>query len=491
LKTIIPRISLIAVVLLAAVRPGDASFVNDESIMMEMAIRYNRVASDIYGVRLPFTPSPFGIQGTRGMRYGPLPIWIDQIFLAFTHNLAAMVACRALLTAGVTGIALAWLGDTMGLNPWFAVIVMLSPWLWFLNRSLWDSTYCIPLSALLFAAYAAFLAKPQAGPLRLVFLLCILLPLVHLMAVAIVLPVVLHACLLYRRDLWRWKWGLGLIGVVCLYLFRPYLTYVVQNGMSSKLSADSAFKGWMFPLFGGQYLTLGVAGIQPGDGWQDFAPRHLRELVAVARWVARLALPAVWLGMVLALKRATGAVWRSANASVSQHLCVIALATWIAQTILDGVERLFFSPHYYAATWIVYVFFAWIAADVLLRKDRSGFAVRGLLAVYAAALVLGGMIIAGTIAKDGGTIGPYYGTSIGNQIQAAEQIQEFKNASSIDIQIPQWELHPLTYRVLTELARPSDPARPGAEVLVRYRHGFPGDAGIVVENLPAASAPGH
>ncbi len=141
-----PQLPLIVIVILPALRPGDAPWVNDEPIMMELAIRYNHTASGLYGFSLPFTLCPFGLDGTYGVRYGPLPIWLDQVFLAFTSNLILMVAFRAILFLSITAAALNSLAKTLRLPLWFAIITALSPWIWLYGRSLWDSTWCIPLS---------------------------------------------------------------------------------------------------------------------------------------------------------------------------------------------------------------------------------------------------------------------------------------------------------------------------------------------------------
>ena len=155
--TLRPQILLVPIVILTAMRPGDASWVNDEPILMEMAIRYNHTASAIYGFSLPFTPCPYGPQSIHGVRYGPLSIWIDQLFLVFTRNLVVMLAVRAMLLSSLTAAALIWLAKTLRLSPWFALVTMLSPWIWLFSRDLWDSTWCIPVSALLLAAYSRFL----------------------------------------------------------------------------------------------------------------------------------------------------------------------------------------------------------------------------------------------------------------------------------------------------------------------------------------------
>ncbi|HEX4055572.1 MAG TPA: hypothetical protein VHX86_15010 [Tepidisphaeraceae bacterium] len=476
-----PEFLLLLIVALTALRPGDGPWVNDEAIMMEMAIRYNGTASDLYGFHLPFTPCPYGLQGTRGARYGPLPVWIDQILLGFTHRVVAILACRAVLFTSITALALYWLTRTLRLSAWFAVITMLSPWLWLLSRSLWDSTWCIPISAVLVAAYAAFLASPSAIALCLTLLCCIVLPLVHLTGVAIVLPIGLHLLVFHRQQLLKWKWSLTAISLLCIYLFWPYLAFVFAHTQPHIPRGGSPLLGWLFPLLGGHYLTLGVAGTMPGDGWQDHAPKILQYIFAAVQWIARIALAAVWLGMALAVPRAWHTIRRPEDADPIQHLCLIALLVWICQTFLDGIERLYFGPQYCAATWMVYVFFAWIAVGWLTRRSaESGAIVRWLAGIYSVSLLLGILIIAVTIARNAGTAGGYYGTSLGNQIEAVKQIRRFSNQSDIDIRFTPWQLHPLAYQVLMELNPAAPGPLPAQHLLVKYRNAYPGDARIEV-----------
>jgi hypothetical protein len=481
-----PEFLIPLIVALTALWPGNGSWVNDEPIMMEMAIRYNHAPSSIYGFYLPFTPCPFGLEGTRGARYGPLPVWIDQVFLALTHNLIAILALHAVLMSLATTLAVYWLARTLKLSPWFAVITLLSPWLWQFSRSLWDSAWCIPLAALLFAAYASFLANPSAAMLCLTLLCCILIPLVHLMGIAMVLPVGIHLAVFYRRRLWQWKWSAIATLAGCAYVFWPYLYFFFTHTRPAIAPRHSPLIGWLFPLAGGQYLTLGAAGVMPCDGWQDYAPFILRELIfPAAQWITRFALPAVWLGMILAIPRAARAIRHSTKASPADHLKLIALAVWICQTLLDGIERLYFSPHYYVATWIVYVFFAWMAIDWLLRRSAGiNLAIRWSLAIYAISLLLGIVIIAATIARNAGTIGTNFGTTIANQVEAVRKIELFSDQSSFDVQFPLWQLQPLAYRVLMELNPPLAGPRPIAGLVVKYRNGYPGDARIEVQVIP-------
>src|SRR5580698_10559102 len=74
-------ILVVIVLLMALIRPGDVPFGNDEPKLLQGAQRLNMNPSVVLGIHLPFSVGTFGLSGTRGWRYGPLPVWIYQIFL--------------------------------------------------------------------------------------------------------------------------------------------------------------------------------------------------------------------------------------------------------------------------------------------------------------------------------------------------------------------------------------------------------------------------
>jgi len=478
--TLRPRIFLVLIVLLTALRPGDASWVNDEPLMMEMAIRYNHTVSGVYGINLPFTPCPFGLQGTHGARYGPLPVWLDQIFLAFTSNLVLMVALRAILFSSLTVIVLDRLVKAVQLSGWFAVITMLSPSVWLYSRSLWDSTWCIPFSALLLAAYAQFLANPKPAALTKVIIFCVLLSLIHLMGAALVLPILLHLLIFHRERIWAARWRLGVAILVCIYVFWPYLFYFFGHLRPSVYGNQSGLLGWFFPLFGGDFQTLNIASTLPD--WKVQAPAILQYLVEIAQWISRGAYTLVWLGMGLAVSGAVSAIRGPRSASVTDHLCLVALSVWICQTILDGFGRVYGTMHYQSGTWCVYALFGWIAANWLWLRIPKGI-FTSLIAIYAASVLFGIGFITTTIARNAGARYVNAGTTLGNQIATVEDLRRYSDNSSVDIEVPQWKLYPMAWKVLMELTPPSPGPRPRRHLLVKYRDAYPGDAHIEVEEF--------
>jgi len=96
-----PVLALVAIVFITGLLyPGDANFMRDEALLLEHALIANHQPLNVLGISLPFTPASVGLPGTRGAYYGPLPIWVYQVFLAMTHDPITMVVVRSLLFTG-------------------------------------------------------------------------------------------------------------------------------------------------------------------------------------------------------------------------------------------------------------------------------------------------------------------------------------------------------------------------------------------------------
>jgi hypothetical protein len=477
-----PIAAIAILVILTIFRPGDAPFVNDEAIMLETAIRYNHTASNLYGVRLPFTPSPYGLRGGR-TTYGPLAIWIDQLFLAFTRDPVTMMAIRAGISAVLDAVALLWLCRTLGFTPWLAVLTMLSPWLWIYARQLWDNDLCVPLSAMMLAAYVGFLATKRRTPLVVTVLCGVMMLLTNFMSLAISIPIAIHLLYFARPQIWKFKWPILAIVVVVAAISWPYWYYLLHYTHLNVAGDNPAWIGWLYPILGGQELTLGIGKIMPGDGWQDAAPAALTIFVVVARWITLLALPAMWIGMILGLPRARRAL-SSDHVPPLDHLCLIGWAVFITQVILDGVSRINFAPDYFNATWLVFIFFAWLLIETLRRQLREQSILNSYLIFHGALLLICTIIIAATIARNGGTLNDNFGLSLSNQLTAVARIRQFSDQSPLQVDVGQWQRHPLALHVLEELTPPAREPRPLRSLHTQQQNAWPGDAHIVIKDFP-------
>ena len=158
---------MILIVVATMLRPGDAPWIYDEPLLMEMAIQKNATPSHFLHITLPFTPATYGLKGTRGLGMDRSPSGSTRYSWHSPTTRYGWSSIRAGLVAGITAISLLWLCRTLRVSPWLAVAGMLSPWLYFYSRQIWDNSLCIPISALMLAAYADFLSTRRVRSLYL------------------------------------------------------------------------------------------------------------------------------------------------------------------------------------------------------------------------------------------------------------------------------------------------------------------------------------
>jgi hypothetical protein len=480
-----PTLVLALIVASTLIRVGDAQFINDEPDLIRLASACNHLPCRFLGISFPFTPAPVGLRGIRGTFYGPLPTWIYQIFLVFTHDPVVMITIHALLFAGATAIGLAWLARSLRVTEWLAVVTMLSPWVWLSSRQLWDSNFCIPLCTLTLAAYGDFLWTRRRWTLVLTVACAAAMLLVHFMALALVAALAIHLLCFQTRWFFRFKWTLLTAVVVLGAIAYPYACNAIASYEPEAIADQSAWKGWVFPLEMGAHHLAGTGPNFPlGPGLIDRRGGIDARMIATAQIISLLAYPAVWTGMILAAIRALRIFRRSDQSTPIDHLALLALGIFVCQCFLDGALRVYGSSHYLAATWIAYVIFAWLAVDALFARFRKNATVVALLPIHATALVVVLIGIVYQIAHDGGTIGTEYGTSIANQIAAIGEMRHFSDNSPQRIEFWEWKDYPRQLPLLLSLYPPAAADQPVRQLIVRQRDAFPGDAGIAVEALP-------
>ena len=453
-------------------RPGDAPWIYDEPLLMEMAIQQNATPSHFLKSTLPFTPATYGLKGTRGARYGPVAVWLDQIFLAFTHNPIWMVTIRAGLVTAINAISLFWLCRTLRVSPWLAVAAMLSPWLYFYARQIWDNSLCIPISALMLAAYADFLSTRRAWSLYLTVFCTPVLLLIHFMAIPLVAAIGIHLLLVEFRSLWRFKWSIAAILIAMIGISWPYWNYLFHDYHHNVPGGTSRWLGYFYPLLGAHHLSaIGLNNLL-GESWRNSAPRILR----VAQYITALAYPAAWIGMLLAIPAVWRVVRRSGRTSATDQIYAVAWTAVIFQCALYGPLHVHEGPHYFNASWICFAAFAFLAA-----KFAPPFC-EPLLGLYAVAQLTVLTTMAIMIHRNGGMRSDNYGTALSNQIAAVRQIERYTDDSPRRIEIPEWTEHLRTPAVLEMLFSPPPGPRLRGNLVVRFRDAFPGDARIVVTN---------
>lgn len=448
--------------------PGDAPFINDEPLLIRKALRHLQ-AGALAGS---------GIEGTKGVVYGPLAIWIYTLLLSITRDLTAVVALRALLCTAATawGILILCRVDRT-LRPVLGALALLSPYLWFYSRLLWDNTFQIPLAVLSLGAYASFCARPAAWRLALALSGLCGMFLLHLMSLSLIVPVLGH-CLWFHRGWLRAnrRAAVGLV-LLCVALVSPYLLALARSALSAsqkvaELAGAGAagsgpappllrWEGWVFPLLGGRLFSAQGLDYFFGEGW---ARGPLRALAALT-WVG---LPLVWAGVLLCAARVRR--WhragrpRSAEVGAEVHLSLLALGALGCMVLQNGIMQAFGHPHYYSATWVCFFYFLWTA---LSAAGRAGMVLAG---VYGVALagVLGAILV--TVHRDGGNQEMHHGTALQHQIEVVRALDRYHPDSPVRTTVSNFVQFPHGLKVLREVyGLNGQKDGPRRRLLVRHR----------------------
>jgi hypothetical protein len=416
--------------------PGDAPFINDEPRLFLLAHEANQ----------HHHLAQCGLIGTVGLSYGPLPVWFYQIVSAVTSSPAGWVIIRSafMLCMIISGLFL--LSRALNLWTWFIPVVLVSPYIWFYSRHLWDNSFLLPLSALAVGAYACFLKKKSPVFLFLTIVMTLSMPLVHLMALPLSITLAVHMVLCARKELWHLRIPLLGFLVVITIMHGPYIsafiTFISSYHPHSAHQSTDQWLGWLFPFSGGRFLS--ACGLEYFFGTNWFGHHALftvlRNCTGVMYVIPLIGIyiagKEVYREMLLlsGTMRLTGA---RHTTSARTHVALIALIVFILQIIMCGATRSWFHPHYYNGQWIITVFFAWIVVD-RIAKGLYGKVLAAAYGIVCASLLI---IIMNLVHVRGGSRGISYGPTISNQLAIAQAIGS-ENRTDIYCNVPNFNSFP-------------------------------------------------
>jgi 4-amino-4-deoxy-L-arabinose transferase-like glycosyltransferase len=383
---------------------GDVSFIMDEPLLIEKALRANAEGQ----------LETLGLEGTRGFHYGPLPTWIYQALLALTHDLVSVAALRCLLANGVIALSLVWLAHTLVLPLAFGALLLLSPYLWFYARFLWDNTFLLPLSALLLASTFAFLREPRTWKLVLACACLLALPLVHLMSAAIVAPVALYLVATRPAALLRAWLPLSVLLAVVVAGSWAYLRHLASASLHSGGGTPLALEAVTFAWQGARFFSATGLDYFLGELWSE------RLLFSGARWLVLasgvIAHGLFALGVLQAVRGLLPGTVSHAQ-GLRRTAGGLLLAIVLTQTVVNAASATSHHPHYYNATWIAVALLSWLGAARLWRYPAARIA----LSAQGAMLSVTIAAIAGHIHAHGGDQRSY-GPTLANQLTVAREI---------------------------------------------------------------------
>jgi len=467
--------ALLLLPVLACVWPGDATWINDEPRIIAFARWANETGS------IPV----HGIMGSKGLAYGPFPVWFYSILLRFRPDLETLVVARAALSAACVAASLAWLASTLGgFSPAAIAAVLFSPYLWIYNRQLWDNNLLVPLSALVLAAYASFCAKPRAPALWTAVTGAALMFLTHPMGLALTVPITLHFILFHRG--WA-RAHPGAVGWPCLaaaLVTGPYLAYFLSHAGGALAAGESVspWPGLLVPLGGGNYFSARGLDSFFGPGWPFVTGSRAAPVAAAAAWVSRAAVPATAIGAVVVAMRLWNRWNRGSRFTPAEHLGLVGLGAVVAQAALAVLARSYGHPHYFNATWCCYFLFLATALGSRFRRPAARLAAGLAAGVWAASLGIVMVAMVWTTHATGGNQFPQWGPALRTQVGVIARLGSWDPGSRVLLDAPNYRRFPDSFEVLKVLcARPGRGRRPVGDLVVRHASANPQIGWLVVE----------
>ena len=357
------------------------------------------------------------LRGTRGVRYGPAPLW----FYTAVHRVAgprpevAIVAAGLFLTTAIVllCVVLARRSEApvlvLGTGLWLAAA---SPFAFFWSRLAWDNSLLAGFTALAVATLAR--AGPvRAGAAALAGVLVGLAVGTHLMAV----PFAAAVLWVLARESRPWRERGKTLGALCLaaaVVLAPYLGTLLHEPSAQALPAGEGMGGRLGRALlalvepFAQTAGLGLGYFFDAD-WSRFtaetgpgaALRVVGPVVAVVVGLGTLA------GLVLGLRAASPGLRRAAR---------IGLWTWVLHAAFLGALALPAEPHYQQPLlWLPVAGWSLAAAALWPGRPRAA----GIVLCLAAGVGLWGLGLQrawmGWIRSNGGTRGIHYGLTLAAQ----------------------------------------------------------------------------
>jgi hypothetical protein len=286
---------------------------------------------------------------------------------------------------------------------------------------------------------------------------------VHLMALALAAPIVLHLVLSRRQVLLSRAGLLALVPALVIAACGARFWLGLLAFEPHAMGAQEPGALW-FASLGGRVSSASGLEYFFGAAWSDRFLAH--GAIGIAVWLSMLLGHGLtWAGMVRSLAWIQRALVDRAQRSARVEIAALALCVWLAQTLLNLATHTAGHPHYYNATWIVFVVFAWLALDALSRWRLASYAAAShalALGVTLATIVIGLHTTAGTRSL-------HYGLAVREELRVAAQAAQGHPESPVRTRIEQLRLfpHAITVLMLLENALPS-PSHPRRVMHIDY-----------------------
>jgi hypothetical protein len=428
----------VALIALALVWPDDIPFINDEAGLISRAWNFNdehQLAS-------------YGLTGTVGVPYGPLPTWFYQACLIFTRDLVTISVIKNGISIMILLLALLWWAREINFCRHPLLLTLASPYIYILHRKLWDDGFMVGLSVLSAPLLIRFLRTPS----RRLFLAALLLIVVMIHIQLKSLFVILGCTFTVIIFEWRWllanrSWLLIALAIAAMVSW-PYGSIIIGHIHFPDQLKDSMGMSLVSGLMGIQYLSF-----------HDWAAYDLLKVITtdfpfigslgmILRYGTYLSfvffLAGVWLGLKSILTNTYSSHLSLSVGDKFTGFCLLTMAINMAFYLITRHHHL---PHYYLSVWFVYYYFLWRCVNELWSLRFMRVVYKAYVFCLTASLV---NLIA-FIHVNGGDRSIQYGATLGNQLQVMRVVAAKYPHSKIALKVQNYRSFPHTFQLLRRI----------------------------------------
>ena len=413
------------VFLLFAIRflcPSQAPFSHDESALQGL------VEGHFHAGTFP----TFGLAGTMGLHYGPVPQWIYLLFRYISGSPLAFVTLYAILFSTSFLFFALTLTRDFGRMPmlWAILLTLSSPWIFIYSRLPWDNSFLVIFSAIL--VFLVSQEEKQGSPLFWIFLGIVIGAglSTHLMFA----PLAASAGLFSLRGLVKSKRTnlqkfsfLLLAGIFALLVNIPYIRYLLAEGLAQARHKDhwgNLRQSWWIFLKSTMYLgtwNLKFFFYPYEAGFFQWLHPISRSLFHwdIFTWILKAITWFIFVGATIA------AVWQKLNHKPVFHgssLYGFVIVTVFLHFLLLQYLDINIYPHYFMAIWW---FPFWAVAFAVKTLSQWKWAQKYILIIIAGTIATNLLFLAHLQAwtnVNAGTRGDFFPSVVGEQYQAVREI---------------------------------------------------------------------
>jgi hypothetical protein len=363
----------------------------------------------------------YGLRGTHTAEYGPVPANLQQIALALGGDLFTAARLYNVIYFATLAVGVWMLTRLLALPLGYGLLLLATPVLWTLGRSMWDNTVLFPTTLLALACYGRFLLTGGRGWLAGAILFCGLVALTHFMGLPLAGAIGVHAVVRRGRALLK-AWVPVAATVLLLGVYAtPYLVRE-KNRLTERLNHSPEGEAapapaaaldevqaltWIsavptaydvppaYPARMSRPQAAGFAllGGRLFSGAAQFftEPVHaawLQTAARIAGGISWVSVPLSWIGLIVLARRASWR-WRvnpgsdapAAAESVTRELGAVIVVAVLLLAGLLAVMRTCPFLHYYHGVMVPY--FVAVAAGASALRGAGAWVVGGLVVCLA------------------------------------------------------------------------------------------------------------